>query len=67
MLIVALFLAVWIAPASPRHPSPRPGKIYSGWGCPPGKSLRWYVRDGQWKADARTAVAILEYVLSPET
>ena len=30
---------------------------------PPGS---WYIRSGQWRADARTAVAIVRYLLEPE-
>jgi len=65
-LITVLFLAAWTAPHSPRKPSPGRANGFSGWGCPPGKTLYWYVNDGQLKADARTALAIARYVLSPD-
>lgn len=65
LLIAVLFLEAWFAPDSPDNSSYRPGNGFSGWGCPPGRTYHWYVSHGQWKADARTAVAILHYVLSP--
>jgi len=66
MMTVVLFLTAWFAPDSPGTSSSSAWNRYSGWGCPPGKTLCWYVRDGQWKADARTAAAMLRYVLTPE-
>jgi hypothetical protein len=66
LLIAVLFLAAWTAPDSPGTSSPGTANGFSGWGCPPGKTLYWYVNEGQFKADARTALAIAQYVLSPE-
>ena len=66
MLIAVVFLEVWWAPNPPRNSSPGPGNGFTGWGSPPGRNFQWYVSHGQLKADARTALAMLEYVLSPE-
>ena len=66
LLIAVLFLAALFAPDSPGNSSPHAGHWFSGWGCPPGKTFHWYVSDGQLKADARTALAIVQYVVSPE-
>ena len=65
LLIAVLFLQAWFTPAPPDNSSHRPRNGFNGWGCPPGRTYHWYVSNGQWKADARTAVAILQYVLSP--
>jgi len=65
-LIAVVCLAGWRAPSTPVHSLPRPGNRFAGWLCPPGRTFRWYVSDGQWKADARTALAILQYYLSPD-
>ncbi len=66
MLIAVVFLEVWWAPNPPRNSSPGPGNGFTGWGSPPGRNFQWYVSHGQLKADARTALAMLEDVLSPE-
>ena len=67
ILVALLVLTTCWAPGSPEIATPgTAGNTYSGWGCPPGKTFRWYLSQGQWKADALTAVAVLRYVLSPE-
>jgi len=63
-LIALLFLAVWWAPGTPETSLAAAGKVYSGWGWPPGKTFQWYLSEGQWKADARTALAVVQFVLS---
>ena len=63
-LIAVLFLAVWRAPDTAANSSPATGSGYSGWGWPRGKSFHWYISDGQWKADVRTAVAVVQFVLA---
>lgn len=65
-LITVVFLAAWFAPEPPVNLSPRPENRFVGWLCPPGRTFHWYVSGGQWKADARTALAMLQYYLSPD-
>ena len=65
LLITVLFLQAMFTPDPPGYSAHRPATHFCGWGCPPSRNYHWYVRNGQWLADARTAVAIVQYVLSP--
>jgi hypothetical protein len=65
IVLAVLFLAACWTPDSQETSAPGPGNGFSGWGCPRGKTLHWYVSDGRWKADARTALAMMQYLLAP--
>ena len=58
ILIAVLYLASWWVTSSPAKASPGCGRTYHGWGCPPGRTLPWYVRHAL-KADAVTALDLL--------
>lgn len=65
-LVAALFVATWWAPDPPRIASAGPGSGLIGWGYPPGMSRDWYISHHQWRADTRTALAALRFILSPD-
>ena len=65
-LVAVLFVATWCVPDLSRIASASPGSGLIGWGCLPGITRDWYVSHGQWRADARTVLATLRFVLSPE-
>lgn len=65
-LIVVLFVAAWWGPNSPGISLARAGGGLIGWGCLPGITRDWYVSHQQWRADARTILSALQFVLSPD-
>ena len=65
-LAAVLFVATCCAPDLSRIASASPGSGLVGWGCLPGITRDWYVSHGQWRADARTVLAALRFVLSPD-
>jgi hypothetical protein len=63
-VLVLVFLMMFLGPVVILHLLPPPAPVASAARSNP--RLNWYLRSGQWRADAQTLIAVVRYLASPE-
>jgi len=58
------FVMLFLASVLVLYLLPPPAPVASAPG--PNPRLNWYLQSGQWRADARTLIAVVRYLSSPE-